>query len=115
LVAVSTDESIKSMSNSGGAVGAKNVGTVTVPGNVGLFLLPPEVPSQAKGPAVEKVVPIHSTLYLLRREIKDTGFGVGERVSEASLRGQLVKYRAFATAMLVFAGIDLLARIRRPR
>lgn len=50
------------------------------------------------------------TLYLLRRELIETGFNVTEIVPEDSFRGSDIQRRAFATAILVFTGIDLLGK-----
>lgn len=49
-----------------------------------------------------------STLYLLRREIQDCL--IGTVVEETALLAQPQRHRLFATAMVVFAGIDLLAK-----
>jgi hypothetical protein len=76
---------------------------------IDLFLIPPGTPpSGSKGD--ETAAQIRSTLYLLRQEIKDTGFGVGDETPEASLRNQDIRRRPFATSMLILAGIDLLAK-----
>jgi hypothetical protein len=57
-------------------------------------------------------VPTHidrvSTLYLLRREIQDCLFG--KVISEDQAVGKRGRHRLFATAMVIFAGIDLLAK-----
>ena len=42
--------------------------------------------------------------------ILSTGFGAGVNVPEDALVDRQVKHRLFATAMLIFSGIDLLAK-----
>jgi len=78
---------------------------------IGYFLEPPEESRRTAGiPDTISHRRSQSILYLLRGEIKETGFGVNENTCEASLRKKVVEHRLFATAMLIFAGIDLLAK-----
>jgi hypothetical protein len=51
---------------------------------------------------------VQSTLYLLRKEIQDCL--IGRLVSENRVVEQPDRYRLFASAMVIFAGIDLLAK-----
>ena len=52
-----------------------------------------------------------STLYLLRREIQDCLFG--EIVEEDEASQKVPEHRLFASAMVIFAGFDLLAKFAR--
>ncbi|MEQ1870931.1 MAG: class I SAM-dependent methyltransferase, partial [Vicinamibacterales bacterium] len=57
---------------------------------------------------------VHSTLYLLRREVQDCLIGrVGPEIEVFRADG---RHRLFASAMVMFAGFDLLAwRLHRER
>jgi hypothetical protein len=68
--------------------------------NIEFFFRPPEREAAPRG--------IQSTLYLLRREVLDCF--VGREMPEDQAIGQDERHRLFASAMVIFAGIDLLAK-----
>jgi len=77
--------------------------TQTLKGKIAHFFCEP-VDSPPNGPGPEGV----STLYLLRREVQDCLFG--SICEERQALTQPERRRIFASAMVIFAGIDLLAR-----